>query len=89
MSLIEKLVEFFKKPENETKDQTPEGLCPVCWGYQEYDKKIRVLYKDRQVDVNNHKDSYMLMQEFVVNHLEGIKLKESKVEHCPTCGKEN
>jgi hypothetical protein len=88
MDIIEKLVTFFRKPEDETKNETPEGPCPLCWGYQEYDKKIRVLYKDRQIDVNNHKDSYMLMQDFMVNHIDGIKLKEGELEACPSCGPE-
>lgn len=83
--VIWQLIQHFKKPEEETKDQIPEGLCPVCWGYQEYDYKIRKLYRDKQVDVNNHRASYMIIEDFVVNHLKGIQLKESKIDSCPTC----
>lgn len=86
MNLIENLVDFFKKPEAEIDGRIPEGLCPVCWGHQEYDKKIRRLYKDKQVDINNHKDSYMLIQDFVIQHIDGITLKEDKIDACPTCG---
>jgi len=86
MNLINTLVDFFKKPHEQTKDKTPEGLCPVCWGYNEYDGKIRKVLKDKQIDVNNHKDSYMLIQDFVVNHIDGIKQKKGKVTSCPTCG---
>ena len=78
MSLINTLVTFFKRPKEQTRNKTPEGLCPVCWGYQEYDHKVRKLFKDKQIDINNHKDSYMLIQDFVVHELEGIKLKEEK-----------
>ena len=85
MNLIQNLMDFFGKPEEETKGCTPQGLCAVCWGYQEYDKKIRKLYMDKQVDVNNHKDSYMLIQRFVVDHIEGIRLKEGDVVFCPSC----
>lgn len=85
MDIIQSLTEFFKQPEEETKGNTPEGLCPVCWGYQEYDHKIRKVYKDKQVDVNNHRTSYMLMEDFVVKHIDGIKLKEAEVDSCPTC----
>lgn len=88
MNLIENLVDFFKKPEKETEDATPQGLCPVCWGYQEYDKKIRKLYKDKQVDVINHKASFMLIQNFVVQNIDGIKIKEGAVLACPTCNHE-
>lgn len=86
MNLINILVDFFKKPNERTKDKTPEGLCPVCWGYNEYDGKIRKVLKDKQIDVNNHKDSYMLIEYFVVSHIDGIKLKKGKVTSCPTCG---
>ena len=87
MNLIANLIDFFKKPEAETDGRTPEGLCPVCWGHQEYDKKIRKVYKDKQVDINNHTDSYMLIQEFLVKNVNGIILKEDKIVSCPTCGK--
>lgn len=87
MTLTNTLVDFFKKPHEQTKDETPAGLCPVCWGYQEYDHKIRKLFKDKQIDVNNHRDSYMLIQNFVIHELEGIKLREGKTDSCPVCGK--
>lgn len=89
MYIVDQLVSFFQKPEEETKGNSPQGLCPVCWGYQEYDGKIRKLFKDKQIDVNNHRDSYMLLQDFVVNHIKGIKLKDSVTESCPDCGSEN
>ena len=88
MNLIEKLVSFFKQSEENTKDKTPEGLCPVCWGYQEYDKKIRKLYKDKQIDVNNHQASYLLVRDFVVTNIDGIKLKKGEISPCPTCSSE-
>jgi hypothetical protein len=67
---------------------TPEGLCPVCWGYQQYDGKIRKLFKDKQVEVNNHRDSYTLIQQFVKQHLDNITLREGEIYHCPACTKQ-
>lgn len=86
MNLVDKLIDFFSQPEENTKNKTPEGLCHVCWGYQEYDKKIRTLYQDKQIDVNNHKDNYTLIQDFTKKHIEGIKLKKGETVACPTCG---
>ncbi len=84
--MIEKLVNFFKKPAAETKELTPEGLCPNCWGEQEYDNMIREMYVDKQIDVNNHKANYAFIQDFVVTHLNGIKLKKGNNSfECPTC----
>jgi len=84
--MIKKLISFFKKPASETKGQTPEGLCPNCWGEQEYDNVIRELYKDKQIDVNNHKANHAFIQDFVVTHLKGIHLKKGNNSfECPTC----
>jgi len=84
--MIEKLIGFFKQPSKKTKGDTPEGLCPNCWGKQEYDGKFRKMYKDEQVDVNNHEANYAFIQEFMVTHLDGIKLiKGSNGFRCPAC----
>jgi hypothetical protein len=88
MDLIESILNFFKQPEEETKDNAPEGICAMCWGYQGYDGKIRTLFKDKQIDVNNHKDSYMLVQEFVKKNIDGMRLKSDVVESCPYCDTE-
>ena len=84
--MIDKLIAFFKKPTSETQDTTPEGFCPNCWGKQEYDGQIRELYKDKQIDVNNHEGNYAFIQKFVVKHVDGIHLKKGKNSFdCPTC----
>ena len=86
MDFIDRLIDHFKKPKKEVEETSPTGTCPVCWGYQEYDAKIRSILEDKQIDVNNHKDSYMKIQKFVVEQIDGIKLKEGRIESCPTCG---
>ena len=83
--VVNRMVEFFKKPQEETVNEAPEGMCSLCWGYQEYDGKVRQLYRDKQVDVNNHKDSYMLIQGFVKEHLDGYQIKDGVVHVCPNC----
>ena len=84
--MINTLLSFFKKRKKETQGNTPEGYCPNCWGSQEYDNEIRELYKDKQVDVNNHEAHYAFIQDFVVNHIDGIKLKRGNNSlECPTC----
>ncbi len=86
MGIISSLISFFKRPKSETEDQTPEGFCPNCWGRQEYDNQIRELYKDKQVDVNNHQANYAFIQDFMVTHLDGIHLKRGNTGmECPTC----
>ena len=84
--MIETLINFFKKPANETKGKTPEGMCPNCWGSQEFDGIIREMYEDKQIDVNNHKANHAFIQDFVVNRINGIQLKKGNNSlECPTC----
>ena len=84
--MIEKLIRFFKQSKEESKNQCPEGLCPNCWGKQEYDGKIREMYEDKQIDVNNHQANYAFIQDFVVTNLDGIRLKKGNNSlECPTC----
>lgn len=86
-ALIKKIVDFFKKPKDETIDRAPEGICNLCWGIQEYDGKIREIYRDKQIDVNNNRDSYMLIQKFVKDHVDGYRLKDNEIHVCPDCPK--
>lgn len=84
--MIEKLIHFFKKSPEETKNKVPEGICPNCWGEQEFDNVIRDMYKDKQIDVNNHGKNYAFIQKFVVNRIDGIHLiKGDNGLECPTC----
>ena len=85
MDLVKNIVEYFKKPEEERTSDAPEGVCSLCWGIQEYDGKIREVYKDKQVDVNNHEDSYMLMQKFVKEHMDGYQIKDGVTHVCTDC----
>lgn len=84
--MIEKLISFFKQSKEETQGETPEGLCPNCWGSQEYADQIREQYKDPQINVNNGNANYAFIQKFMVTHLNGIHLKKGNNSlECPTC----
>ena len=84
--MIEQLMSFFTGTAKETANKTPDGFCPNCWGEQEYDKEIRELQKDMQIDVNNHKANYGFIQDFVVNKIDGIQLKKgNNGMECPVC----
>ncbi len=84
--MIETILNFFKKPAIESKNKTPEGYCPNCWGKQEYDNVIRDMYKDKQIDINNHSANYAFIQDFIVNKINGIHLKKGNNSfECPTC----
>lgn len=84
--MIKSLLTFFAQSEETRKNSVPEGLCPNCWGNQEYDNTIRELYKDHQIDVNNHQSSQNFIEKVVVGRVNGIKLKKGNSGlECPTC----
>ncbi|WP_394750836.1 hypothetical protein [Spongiimicrobium salis] len=81
---------FFKKLFGSKKEdefsKVPAGVCPNCWGDQEYGNIIREKYKDIQIEVNNRTRKHAFIQDFIVTHLNGITLKSSLHGlECPTC----
>jgi len=87
--MIESIINFFKANPTSSNNKAPEGVCPNCWGKQEYDGTIRELLKDKQIDINNNKDAHGFIQKFVVERIDGITLKKgtSSLE-CKMCVKE-
>ncbi len=77
MNLVEKVVKFFGQRKNGEDIVAPEGVCPNCWGSQEYGDQIREIEKDFQLEVGKGSANYTFIQEFVVNHIDGIKLRNS------------
>lgn len=85
MDIIDHIIHYFKNQHDKKEESSPSGTCPICWGYQQYDGKIRKLLEDRQIDINNHKASYTLIQNFLKHEIDGVKLKEGILTDCPTC----
>jgi len=85
MDIIDNIVRYFRTNNDKTNETSPKGTCPVCWGNQQYDGKIRDLFQDKQIDVNNHRDSYMIIQDFMKYNIDGVKLKEGVITDCPSC----
>lgn len=83
------MIAFFKRlfgKKSDTFNEVPQGVCPNCWGDQEYGNVVREKYKDAQIGVNNKESKHAFIQDFVVTHLNGIKLKSTvHGTDCPTC----
>ncbi|MBK5215015.1 MAG: hypothetical protein JJE55_15320 [Flavobacteriaceae bacterium] len=87
MGYIHRLLKFFRRePKEVPNEAVGEKNCPFCWGYQEYDEKIRLMPKDKQIDVKNHRDKYVKVGKFMMEHVDGFKNKKRIVERCPECG---
>ncbi|SRX55119.1 hypothetical protein [Aequorivita sp. CIP111184] len=86
MDYIHRLLKFFRKEPKELLLEEVGENCPFCWGYQEYDQKTRVMSKDKQIDVKNHRDKHVKVGKFMVEHVDGFKNKKRIIERCPECG---
>lgn len=91
IDIIDNIIHVSKMQRDDKDEPFPEETCALCWGKQEYDGKIKSLIKDKQIDVNNHKDSYMVIQDFMKNYIDGNRLQKSIDKDCPNCStkKEN
>lgn len=87
MGYIHRLLKFFRKePKEIIQIEASNQDCPFCWGYQEYDQKVRSMPHDKQIDVKNHQDKYVKVGKFMVEHVDGFKNKKRIIERCPECG---
>jgi hypothetical protein len=87
--MIEKIKAFFaKKDKGETVAAAPEGMCPNCWGYNEWEGEYyQVVKKDVQSN-NNNEDVYNnFINKVVEKHVESTSQQGNKYV-CLTCDKE-
>lgn len=83
MDLLDALT-YDPEAKSETEEETLKtDSSTVSWGFQQYDGKIRTLLEDKQIDINNNKENYMFIQEFVVRNIDGIELKKGIVTDLP------
>ncbi len=88
MGLFEKL---FGSKEDEGIDNdtlVEAGVCPNCWGHQEYDKKF-IEYANDPTKANINQDKFnkkAFVAQFVETYVTGIRLKKDGDQQvCPAC----
>jgi hypothetical protein len=51
MSIIDNIKTYFNKKKNdETTEKAPEGICPNCWGKQQWDNEFYEVMKGSKND---------------------------------------
>lgn len=83
MNLKDNLTRFFyAKANNEKTKVAPDGVCPNCWGRQEWEGEFykRITAKNRSPDSKIYKNFI----DEVVSKLDKITLQEDTYE-CTTC----
>jgi hypothetical protein len=76
MDLVQSLLNLLRKGQKETKEDVPEGLCPNCWGRQEYGGKFFEASKNYDSDINSKNPKLGWIQEYANKHLLDIQLKK-------------
>lgn len=61
-----------------TKEITPEGFCPNCWGRQEYQGKFYEAIENNNIDINNISDKKGWIDAYASEFLSGIQLQPNK-----------
>lgn len=83
MSLIQSLQNYFKKKGSDQKTgSAPEGICPNCWGKQEWDGEYYKFMKGQ--NGNPSEDTYNSFVKNVARKLDKIVLRENTYS-CETC----
>ncbi|NER09015.1 hypothetical protein SAMN06265375_1011504 [Muriicola jejuensis] len=92
MKLEESLKNFLVKHKHGSHGESPEGLCPNCWGTQEYEGKFYEAVRNWDADVKTKDIDAGWIRDYVKKHLFPISLKqqeEGKVcENCKVIYKE-
>lgn len=59
---------------------------PNSWGHQKYSGEFLRVSVDTQKDVNNKLARYGTLRDFVIHHIEGIKMKDKmRIDFCKNC----
>ncbi len=83
MSIINSILSYF---ENKDTQQAPEGLCPNCWGRQEYEGETYEFLQSHQINLNNLTEKKAFIQDFVTKKIDGITLQRKGEKFmCTSC----
>ncbi|MFK7811718.1 MAG: hypothetical protein AB8B59_04435 [Maribacter sp.] len=83
MSLLQNLTDYFKKKQDHQETgSTPEGVCPNCWGKQEWEGEYYKFMKGQ--NGNPSDDTYNNFVKDVARKLDKITIKTDTYT-CETC----
>ncbi|WP_291871465.1 hypothetical protein [Maribacter sp.] len=83
MGVLENVKDFFKKKLNkEETASAPEGICPNCWGRQEWEGNFYTKIVAKNITPQDATYSSFIHE--VVSKLDKITLKEDMLT-CETC----
>lgn len=79
MEFVNKIINYLN---NDNSSSAPEGVCPNCWGRQEYEGDFKNAIRSEKIDLNNIDQHKGWIQAYAAKHFDGIKLQDGS---CPVC----
>ncbi|EAR00011.1 hypothetical protein [Maribacter sp. HTCC2170] len=84
MSILESIKSYFgKKMNNEKTGEAPEGVCPNCWGKQEWEGEFYEFMKGSKNDKRDETYNNFI-NKIVESNIEGIRIQQDSYT-CKTC----
>ena len=84
MSLLQSIKKYFTaKNEGNTVEKAPVGICPNCWGKEEWDGEFYKLKKGNKL-VGNDQTYNNFIKKVVESNVTGIVINRDNYE-CETC----
>jgi hypothetical protein len=77
MSLVKSLINFLKKKDTSEELAAPEGICPNCWGREEYGGHFYERVKQENLNVHSKESNVGWINAYANKHLAGIALKRT------------
>ncbi|MFT5860728.1 MAG: hypothetical protein ACI865_002842 [Flavobacteriaceae bacterium] len=77
---------FSKKERNEVSGNAPDGMCPTCWGYEEWDNQYYKIMRDKHITPGG--DRYDSFISKIVDKHVNTTHQHKNVYVCTTCDKE-
>jgi hypothetical protein len=84
MGIKQNLKKYFaSKSEGNTSKKAPVGICPNCWGKQEWESEFYKLNKGNKL-IGNDQTYNNFINKIVENNITGISINQDSYE-CETC----
>ncbi len=77
MNLVQSLLDFLKKKDTPEALAAPEGICPNCWGREEYGGHFYERVKQENLNVNSSDSNVGWINAYANKNLAGISLKRT------------
>jgi hypothetical protein len=77
---------FSKRDRNDSSTNGPDGMCPTCWGFNEWDNEYFEVIQDKHLIPGN--DIYESFISKIVDKHVNTTHKHENVYVCTSCDKE-